>query len=154
MKKINQNLLIQQSDKKLKEFKILDQNPAPYKGWIHTVRVSLNMSLKQLGKKLNISLQSANDIEKREAAGTITLNALKEAAAALDMKLVYGFVPKHGSLEKMIEQRAKELATEIVMRTSHTMELEGQKNSDARLYKAIKEKTRELKETLPKYLWD
>jgi predicted DNA-binding mobile mystery protein A len=112
------------------------------------------MSLRQLGNRLKISTQSAKEIEVREANGTITLNSLKDAANALDLKLVYGFVSKHGSLDQMIEQRAKELAIEIVMRTNTTMSLEDQQNSKERIKQAITQKTAEIKFEMPKYLWD
>jgi predicted DNA-binding mobile mystery protein A len=119
-----QQLLIQQTDKKLAVYKPLESNVIPSKGWINTVRISLKMSLRQLGNRLKISSQSVKEIEDREANGTITLNSLKDAANAMDLNLVYGFIAKHGSLEQMIEVRAKELATEIVMRTNTTMTLE------------------------------
>ncbi len=54
----------------------------------------------------------------------------------------------------MIEKRAAELARNIVERTSIQMSLEDQKNSEARIEKAIREKTEELKNDLPKILWD
>ena len=81
-------------------------------------------------------------------------SSLKDAANELDLKLVYGFVSKHGSIEKMIEERAKKLATEIVMRTNTTMTLEDQQNSMERIDKAIAQKTVEIKFEMPKYLWD
>jgi hypothetical protein len=70
------------------------------------------------------------------------------------MKLVYGFIPKAGSLEKMIEMRATEIAEEIVRRTSVSMALEDQGNTETRLRKAIQEKTSELKQEMPRFLWD
>jgi hypothetical protein len=79
---------------------------------------------------------------------------LRDVANAMDMQLVYGFVSKHDSLEQMIEKRAKELATEIVMRTNNTMTLEDQQNSKERIEKAIAQKTNEIKSEMPKYLWD
>jgi predicted DNA-binding mobile mystery protein A len=112
------------------------------------------MSLRQLGERLKISSQSVKEIEDREANGTITLNSLKDAANALDLKMVYGFVAKHGSLAQMIEERAKEIATEIVMRTNTTMTLEDQQNSKERIEQAIAQKTSEIKFDMPKYLWD
>jgi predicted DNA-binding mobile mystery protein A len=154
MKNTKQQLLIQQTDKKLAVFKPLTSNVIPAKGWINTVRTSLKMSFWQLGNRLKISAQSAKEIEDREANGTITLNSLKEAANALDLKLVYGFVAKSGSLEQMIEDRAKEIATEIVMRTNITMTLEDQQNSKERIEQAIAQKTTEIKFDMPKYLWD
>jgi predicted DNA-binding mobile mystery protein A len=127
---------------------------APPKGWINTFRISLKMSLRQLGNRLAISAQSVKEIEERESKGTITLNSLRDAASAMDLQLVYGFVSKHDTLEQMIEKRAKELAYEIVMRTNTTMTLEDQQNSRERIEKAISQKAVEIKFEMPKYLWD
>lgn len=154
MKNNKQNLLIEQVDRKLNEFKVLDNAVIPSDGWIHTVRVALKMSLRQLGKRLNITSQSVKEIELREANGSITLKTLREAGKALDLKLVYGFVPRNSSIEKMIEDRAYELAQQIVKRTSTTMKLEDQENSLKRLDKATQTKVKEIIETMPKYLWD
>ena len=100
------------------------------------------------------SKQSVNELEKREANGSITLKTLKEAANAMDMKLVYGFIPKEETLEKLIEKRARELAIEIVSRTSNSMRLEDQENSKKRIEKSIRSKTEEIMDKMPKYLWD
>lgn len=154
MKNNKQYLILQQTDKKLEAFKGLESLAVPSKGWINTFRVALKMSLRQLGNRLNISPQSVKEIEEREALGTITLNSLRDAANSMDLKLVYGFVSKHESLENMIEARAKSLATEIVMRTHTTMTLEDQQNSEERIKKAIAQKTAEIKFEMPKYLWD
>jgi predicted DNA-binding mobile mystery protein A len=154
MKNTKQQLLIQQTDKKLAVFIPLESHVIPAKGWINAVRTSLKMSFRQFGSRLKISAQSAKEIEDREANGTITLNSLKDAANALDLQLVYGFVAKSGSLEQMIEDRAKEIATEIVMRTNTTMTLEDQQNSKERIEQAIAQKTAEIKFDMPKYLWD
>ena len=70
------------------------------------------------------------------------------------MELVYGFVPNDGSLDALIEKRASQLATKIVMRASNTMKLEDQGNTSSRIEKAIIERTEELKKEMPKILWD
>jgi hypothetical protein len=70
------------------------------------------------------------------------------------MELVYGFVPNDGTLEALIEKRARELATKIVLRTSNTMRLENQGNSDQCIELAINERTEEIKNEMPKILWD
>ncbi|HTN18078.1 MAG TPA: mobile mystery protein A [Chitinophagaceae bacterium] len=127
---------------------------APPTGWIKAIRMAIGMSLPQLGQKLSVSKQAVADIEKREKDGTITIKALKEVAASLNMQLVYGFVPNDGSLEKMVEQRANELATQIVLRTANTMKLEDQANSEKRIKKAIRERTEALINEMPKFLWD
>ena len=154
MENSNQKLLIEQVDRKLQQFRTLETVIIPPKGWIHTLRVTLKMSLRQLGNRLKISPQSVKEIEEREANGSLTIKSLKETGIALNMKLVYGFIPLDGSIEKMIEKRASELALEIISRTSHTMKLEDQENKEDRLKKAVTNKTAELMEKMPKYLWD
>jgi predicted DNA-binding mobile mystery protein A len=126
----------------------------PSNGWIYTIRKSLKMSLRQLGNRLSIAAQSVKEMEEREASGTISIKSLNEAARALDMKFVYGFISKHESLEKMIEKRAQEIAQDIVLRTNNSMILEDQQNSEERINKAIEQKTAEIKSDMPKYLWD
>ena len=70
------------------------------------------------------------------------------------LQLVYGFVPKDGSLDALIERKAKELARQIVLRTSNTMKVEDQENSKARIEKAIEERATEIKNEMPKTLRD
>lgn len=154
MKNTKQQLVLDQTDKKLVLFQSLQTVVVPPKGWVHTVRTALKMSLRQLGNRMHFSAQNIKQIEEREANGTISINSLREVANALDMQLVYGFICKHESLEQMIEKRAKKLATEIVMRTHNTMTLEDQQNSKERIEKAIVQKTNEIKSEMPKYLWD
>jgi len=154
MKHKKQQLVLDQTDKKLLLFQPLKTVVIPTKGWVNTMRTALKMSLRQLGNRMNFSAQNMKQIEEREVNGTISINSLREVANAMDMQLVYGFVSKHESLEQMIEKRAKELATEIVMRTNNTMALEDQQNSKERIEKAIAQKTNEIKSEMPRYLWD
>ncbi|MCW3085119.1 MAG: Helix-turn-helix domain protein [Bacteroidetes bacterium] len=154
MKNTKQKLLIEQTDKKLEAFKPLEAFTVPENGWIHMLRTSLNMSFRQLAQRLKISTQAAYSLEKREPEGGISIGLLKQAGNALGMKLVYGFIPKDESIEKMIERRAQEIAEEIVSRTSNTMKLEDQENSKLRIKKAIKQKAEELTDEIPRYLWD
>ncbi|MDO6813260.1 mobile mystery protein A [Tenacibaculum soleae] len=149
-----QKLLVEQLDDKLEVFKPILKTVVPDKGWLHVIRKTYKMSLRQLSEKLNIKHQSVEGLEKREKDGSITLKSLEEVGKALNMKLVYGFVPMDGSIEKSIEKRARELALEIVKTTSNTMALEDQENSNKRLKKAVDEKTNELLYEMPRYLWD
>ncbi|MCX6318694.1 MAG: mobile mystery protein A [Bacteroidetes bacterium] len=148
------SLQIQQLNSKLLACVSLQKVVPPPTGWIRAIRNAIGMSMQQLGKRLAITKQSVGDMERREKDGTITLKALREAAKALDMQLVYGFVPIDGSLEALIERKAKELATQIVLRTSHSMKLEEQENSEQRIKKAIEERTISIKNEMPKNLWD
>lgn len=155
MKYEKQNLMIEQLDKKFKSIQTVSKSMVvPTNGWINTLRKTLNISLKQLGKKLNVTSQNINQFEQREKDGSISIQKLKDVAEALDMNFIYTFIPKDGSLENLVEKRAKQVAKEIVMRTSHTMKLEDQENTEARLGKAIKDRAEKIKKELPKYLWD
>lgn len=149
-----QRLLIDQVEAKIKPFASLEQIVPPPTGWIKAIRMALGISLQQLGDRLSISKQSASEIEKREQEGNITLRSLRDTAQALDMKLVYGLVPNDGSLDALIERKARELAIKIVSRTSNTMRLEDQENTEERIKKAIEQRTDELIRELPKVLWD
>lgn len=148
------SLQIQQLDDKIMMYSGLKRVTAPTNGWVRSVRTSLGMTLQQLGKKLVLTKQSVQDVEKREQDGSITLNALSAAANALDMELVYAFIPKDGSLQALIDRKARELATQIVLRTSNTMKLEDQENSKQRIERAIVERLNTLKNEMPKSLWD
>ncbi len=150
----NQKLLqVEQLDKKLKPFLGIEKITVPDKGWIHTIRTTLNMTLGQLGERLNMTMQGVKNVEERESTGSITLKALKEAGNALEMQFVYGFIPKAGSVENLIDNKAEELAQKIVMRTNQNMKLENQGNSDERINKAIKELADEIKREMRKSLW-
>jgi predicted DNA-binding mobile mystery protein A len=129
----------------------LDTPPA---GWIATMRGALGMTLRTLGKRLGMTAEGAKRMELREADGSLSLQLLRKAADALEMRLVYALIPKDGSLDKLIERRALALATDIVMRTHQTMKLEGQAVSTERLKEAIAEKADELRREMPKQLWD
>lgn len=82
------------------------------------------------------------------------MDTLRRVANALDMQLYYGFTPKDGSLEQMIQRRAYKLAREIVARSSHTMTLEDQANSRERIEQAIEERAEKIAKDLPQALWD
>lgn len=147
--------MIEQLDRRFREINSVSKSlTVPPSGWINTLRKTLNISLKQLGKRLNVTSQNINQFELREKDGTISIQKLREVANAMDMEFVYTFIPKDGSLKKLIEKRANQVAQEIVMRTSHTMKLEDQENTEERLRKAIKDRAEKIKNELPKYLWD
>ncbi|MFN4932348.1 MAG: mobile mystery protein A [Bacteroidota bacterium] len=148
------SLQLQQLNSKMLGFSSLKQVAMPPTGWIKAIRTAIGMSMQQLGNKLNVSKQGIMDIEKREQDGSVTIKSLREIARAMDMQLVYGFVPNDGSLDALIEKRATELATQIVMRAANTMKLEDQANSKKRIETAIRERAAAIKNEMPKILWD
>lgn len=147
-------LLIQQLDKKLKPFQGTEKVIIPDKGWLYNIRVAFNMSLDQLGKKLNMTRQGIKKIEEREYSESISIKSLKETGKALDMQFVYGFVPKHNSLENLVNFKAEELARKIVLRTNQNMKLENQGNSEEQIKHAIMDLATEIKREMSKSLWD
>jgi predicted DNA-binding mobile mystery protein A len=150
----SQKLILDQTDSKIKSFVTVKTVIIPSSGWVHAIRLSMGMSLKHLGRRMNITAQSVKEIEEREKAGTISINVLRQFGKSLNMKFIYGFIPEKESISEMVKQRALEIAKEIVLRTSVNMSLEEQKNSEKRLRKAIKEKALEIQQEMPKYLWD
>ena len=149
-----QKLIIEQLDKKLIKFGKADEIVIPSKGWIYAIRTALRMSLRQLGNRMKITAQSVKEIETREMNGSVSINVLKQVGKALNMKFVYGYIPNKKVLSKMIEERAIQIAKEIVLRTSTSMKLEDQENLPERIDKAIKERAQIIKDEMPKYLWD
>jgi predicted DNA-binding mobile mystery protein A len=151
---MSKKLQIQQLDSVIKEIASLQNAPLLEAGWVKNIRRTIGMSLVQLANRLGVTKQNVLAIENREQEGTLSLKTLRDVGKAMDMKLVYGFVPTDGTLEALIDKKATEAATKIVMRTSASMKLEGQENSEQRIQKAIAERADELKRELSKVLWD
>lgn len=147
-------LLIEQLDQKLGKFKDAGMVLVPQKGWINTIRTTLNMTRDQLSTKLGLTKGAIQKIEEREATGQITINKLRDVGQALDMQFVYGFVPKDGTIENLINSKAEKLARKIVLRTNQNMKLEDQGIGDEKINKTIEELANEIKREMRKSLWD
>lgn len=147
-------LLIEQLDQKLDSFKRADMIVVPPKGWINTIRTALNMTRLQLAIRLKLTSGAVQKIEEREASGQISINKLRDTGMALQMKLVYGFVPMDGTIDNLIDQRAVRLARKIVLRTNQNMKLEDQGVGDEKMENIITELASEIKREMKKSLWD
>lgn len=147
-------LLIEQLDQKLKPFQKTELVLIPYKGWINTIRTTLNMTMAQLGGKLNITRQGVKRIEESEAKGSISINSLKEVGKVLELKFVYGFVPKNGTIDNLINLKAEKLARKIVLRTNQNMKLEDQGINEKKISESINDLANEIKREMRKSLWD
>ncbi|MBS1569018.1 MAG: mobile mystery protein A [Bacteroidetes bacterium] len=145
-------LRLRQLDEQLAKASGWPVDPPPG-GWITTLRNALRMPLHVLASRLDMTPTGAKRLEQREADGSITLQVLRKAAEAMDMRMIYVLVPKDGSLQKLIERRAYEAAKEIVERADQSMRLEAQSVSRERIAEAIKEKAEELQRDLSKELW-
>jgi len=147
-------LVLEQLDRKLKPFLGTEKIHIPTKGWIHNIRIALNMTLEQLGQKLNITKQGMRKIEESESSGSISIKSLKGIGKVMDMKFVYGFVPNDGTIEKLVEQKAHQLAKKIVLRTNQNMLLENQGNSKKHIEQAIDELAIEIKREMRRSIWN
>ena len=151
MKSSKVQFFLDETQGKLNPFSVLKSEIKPDNGWVNAIRVSIKMSLRQLGERLHITPQGVRDLEKREKEGAITINTLKEVGRVLDMDLVYGFISRHNSLEDMIEERAREIAEEVVLKTR---QLDNPRKSENDIKKAIQQKTYEISSKMPSNLWD
>lgn len=150
----NKQIILEQLDQKSSLLIEAMKNPVSENGWVFSIRKGLNMTLEQLGNKLGISKQGVRSIEESETNGSISIKSLKEVAKVLDMQLVYGFVPNKGSFSSYVEDKSKELAKRIVMRTHQTMQLENQGNREIIIQKAIEDLAFEIKQEMRRSLWD
>ena len=138
------DLLLRQLDRQLKELSNLKNLERPRQGWVHSIRESLGMPLRFLGKKLNVTPQTIKKLETSEASQTITLKSLHSLAEALNCRLVYALVPEN-SLQDMVDEKILQKARSIVLNVSHSMDLEEQKTSDNERDYAIKSTVEDLK---------
>ena len=135
------------------ESAMLTKVPAmPKEGWIRTIRKALDMSGAQLALRLGFSRNKISILERREAEGDITINQLREMASALNADLVYAIVPKE-CIQKMVDNRAKEIATHRVEMSNQNMFLEAQQISVKKQKEAIEQTADEIKKLGGRALW-
>lgn len=125
-----------QLDQQLSAIQSLNVPPTPNGGWIRAIREALGMSLESFGQRLGVSRQTAHELSKAEQDGSLTIRRLRSAADALNCDLIVLVVPRQ-PLEQTVMDRARVVAREQVMRTSHSMALEEQSVSNESLDQMI-----------------
>ncbi len=153
MKNEFKRLMRRQVQEKIDQFSHLSKSALPQAGWIRLIRDALGISTRILARKIGCSQPNVVQIEKSERDGTITLNTLNKAAQALQCKLVYCLVPEK-SLNAILEDRARAIATKHAYNINHSMKLEGQGLSEKELNKHIEELVQEFMFGNPKDLWN
>jgi predicted DNA-binding mobile mystery protein A len=136
------NLRLKQLDRALEPYRAAREVPRPSKGWIRTIRQALGISSGELARRLGTSRQLPLQLEKGEAEDRITLKSLRAAANALDCDLVCALVPRAGSMQELIENRARTEAKSRVLGVEHSMALENQ--AVGRIDEAVEAETRRL----------
>lgn len=119
-------LRISQLDRALTPFLAAKDIPRPQKGWIRAIREVAGITVRDFAKKLHRAPSVAAHLEGSEAEFRITLASLRDAADALGCQLVYALVPKSGSIQELVEERARNKAAENVRAVEHSMALEDQ----------------------------
>lgn len=111
------------------------------------------MSLRQLAGRAGISKTTVRMTELSEARGTVQLDSLRRLADALECDLVYALIPRL-SLQAIREDRASEIAADLVCRISRSLELEAQGVAVAKRQQQIEELTTEILAHRSRTLWD
>lgn len=122
-------------------------------GWIKSIRKALGMSTFQLAKRAGLDQSRITRIENAEVNGDLNLSTLKKIAEALNMRLVYAFVPEEG-LEEMVHDQAEKIAKERLAKVSHTMKLENQELTESDKAKALDDLVQKILIDEPKDFWD
>jgi predicted DNA-binding mobile mystery protein A len=94
----------------------------PIGGWLRAVRQALGKSLKSVAGELGVSPQAIHQLEKSEAAGSISLKQLEAVSRAMGCHVVYTLVPNHGTLAELADPSQDEGRRAV----RHSMALEGQ----------------------------
>jgi predicted DNA-binding mobile mystery protein A len=154
MKQQYKNLLLEQLDATMTRLSCLRGMRRPVKGWLRAVREALGMSGKQFAMRLRVSAPRVSALEKGEVRGSVTLNTMRQAAAALNCSFVYNLVPLDGSLGDILRKRARILARKRISTVDQSMLLEDQRLSAPEQEKALEAEIEALLRKMPKDLWD
>ena len=149
---ISQRTLI---EKKLRSWTALRADNVPGGGWIKAVRGALGMNTRQLAERVGVEQSGITRLEERERSGNITLERLVKVAEAMNCKLIYAIVPndRFVDLEAIIDERARDLAQQLVRRTEHSMRLEKQGADDDDLAKEVDSLASQLKLKMDSRIW-
>jgi predicted DNA-binding mobile mystery protein A len=103
----------------------------PTRGWLRAVRESIGARQEAIAKKMGVQRQSYARMEITEAQGSISLNTLQRAAAAMDCEVVYYLVPRE-SVAKNYRELAHRHDPKFkhLQASEHSMALEDQAVGD------------------------
>src|SRR5271154_7132050 len=97
----NKVLNLKQLSTQLHPERSLQAVQCPLGGWLRAFRHALGLSLKSVAGSLKVSPQAIHQLEKSEAAGTISLGQLEAVAGAMGCRVAYAVVPRQGSLAEL-----------------------------------------------------
>ena len=77
------NLAMKQIEKRLQNLSSFAKDAQARTGWIAYMRQAMSMTLSTLGKAAGLAPATVQQIEKREAAGKVTIETMRKIAAAM-----------------------------------------------------------------------
>jgi len=142
-------------DSRLNSLKSFADLSRPRSGWLKAIRGALGMTSRQLGTRVGTTHQVIVRQEERETRGTMTLETLERTARAMGCRLVYAIIPEsqYGSLEAIVDHRARVLARDLAKDVAHSMKIESQGVDIADTEAQIECLAQELKSKLDPRLW-
>jgi predicted DNA-binding mobile mystery protein A len=145
-------LRLEQLQAAVNAYGVLLTKRAPLRGWLKEIREALGRTERQQAERLGISGSTLHKSEQSEAQERISLGQLRKLADGLDCELVYALVPRR-PLTEVVQDRANQLAKEEVYGVAHSMGLEDQRPSDARIQKQVVRRAEELLRGRWSHLW-
>ena len=136
-------LRIEQLQAAMNAYGVLLAKRAPSRGWLKEIREALGRTERQQAARLGITGSTLHKSEQSEADERISLGQLRKLADGLDCELVYALVPRK-PLPDVVQDRAMQLAKEEVHGVAHTMGLEDQRPTDARIQKQVARRADDL----------
>lgn len=147
------SIVRRQLDEALAAYPRAGRTAAPAGGWVRAIRQSLGITQAALSAQLGVTRQAVQELERAEAQRRITFDSLDRLARALGCELAYALVPKAGSLEATLTQRARTVADAMLARTAHTMALEKQSLTQRQLARRRTALVASLRDKQPGKLW-
>jgi predicted DNA-binding mobile mystery protein A len=118
----SQSLRLKQLNEQLHPNQPIGATQRPAGGWLKAIRQALGLSLKSVARELRISPQAVHQLEKSEAASSISLRQLEAVAEAMGCRVVYCLVPRLGTLADLAGSAGEQTRRAV----RHSMALEGQ----------------------------
>jgi predicted DNA-binding mobile mystery protein A len=123
------DLALNQINRRLSTLADLQTATVIRESWIGYIRRALQMTLKDLGNRLEVNPSAIAQAERNELSGKISLGRLRKIANAMDCDLVYAFIPKgqDKTIQSITLSHALLKAELLLKEADLHMELEDQK---------------------------
>jgi predicted DNA-binding mobile mystery protein A len=106
MRKADRETARRRLDRELRYFRLAAKTKNPTGDLLRAVRQALGIPMKEMARKMKINPSVIFRLERSQARGTISLDALVRVAEAMKCEVVYAVVPQGGkTLEELAEQR-------------------------------------------------